>query len=121
MQLADAISEAQRVLANALPIPVMMSDPDGVVNFFNRAWFEYTGQPQFDRDVKEEWRNYIHAEDVPAVAAAWYAAMESGEDVEVEYRIRHAASGEWRWFSAHARALRDASGKIVQWIGTAME
>lgn len=117
----DTIAETQRVLADALPIPVMMSDPTGVVNYFNRAWFEYTGQPRFDRDVSEAWRNYIHPDDVITVGEAWYAGMMSGKDVEIEYRIRHAASGEWRWFSAHARALRDASGKIVQWIGTAME
>lgn len=121
MQLIETIAETQRVFADALPIPVMMSDPNGVVNFFNRAWFEYTGQPRFDRDVTEEWRKYIHPDDVPNVAAEWYAAMQSGRDVEVEYRIRHAASGEWRWFSAHAHALRDAAGRIVQWIGTAME
>lgn len=121
MQLIDTIAEAQRSLADALPVLVMTSDPNGVVNFFNRAWFEYTGQPRFECDVTEEWRKYIHPQDAPEVGAAWYAAMESGSDVEIEYRIRHAASGEWRWFSAHARALRDASGKIVQWIGTAME
>jgi PAS domain S-box-containing protein len=121
MRLIDTIAETQRGLADALPVLVMLSDPDGVVNYFNRAWHEYTGQARFDRDVTEEWRNYIHPADVPMVGAAWYAAMESGSDVEIQYRIHHAASGEWRWFSAHARALRDASGKLVQWIGTAME
>lgn len=119
--LLETIAQSQRVLANALPVPVMMSDPDGVVNFFNDAWFEYTGQPRFDRDITEEWREYIHPDDVVVVGAAWHDAMVTGSDVEVEYRIKHAASGEWRWFSAHARALRDASGAIVQWIGTAME
>lgn len=117
----DLIAETQRGLADALPVLVMMSDPDGVVNFFNRAWFEYTGQPRFERDVGEAWRNYIHPDDVQAVGEVWQAAMLNGTDVQVEYRIHHAASGEWRWFSAHARALRDAKGTIVQWIGTAME
>ncbi len=121
MDLGDTIAETQHVFADALPVLVMMSDPSGVVNFFNTAWFQYTGQPRFDRDVTEEWRKYIHPDDVPIVGAAWYAAMESGKDVAVEYRVYHAASGEWRWFSAHAHALRDAAGKIVQWIGTAME
>lgn len=121
MRLIDTIAETQRGLADALPVLVMMSDPNGVVNYFNRAWYEYTGQARFERDVTEEWRNYIHPADVPMVGAAWYAAMGTGSDVAIQYRIHHAASGEWRWFSAHARALRDASGKIVQWIGTAME
>ena len=121
MRLIDAIAETQRGMADALPVLVMMSDADGVVNFFNRAWFEYTGQPRFERDIGEEWRKYIHPDDVATVGAAWYAGMQSGKDVEVEYRVRHAASGEWRWFSAHARALRDGSGNIAQWIGTAME
>lgn len=121
MRTIDIIAETQRGLADALPVLVMMADPDGVVNYFNRAWFQYTGQAPFERDSEESWRQYIHADDVPAVADAWRVAVETGSDVQVEYRIRHAASGEWRWFSAHARALRDASGAVVQWIGTAME
>lgn len=121
MQAIDLIAETQRSFADALPVLVMMSDAAGVVNFFNRAWFDYTGQPRFDRDVTETWQQYIHPDDLGTVAASWYAAMESGKDVVIEYRIRSGASGEWRWFSAHAHALRDASGRIVQWIGTAMD
>ena len=121
IETMDAIAQSQRVLANALPVLVMMADADGIVNFFNDAWFEYTGQPRFQRDSTEEWRAYIHPDDVQRVGEAWYAGMSSGSDVEVEYRVRHGASGEWRWFTAHARALRDGSDRIVQWIGTAME
>ncbi|GAC1614057.1 MAG: hypothetical protein NVS9B12_15020 [Vulcanimicrobiaceae bacterium] len=107
--------------ADTLPIMVMMSDPHGTVTFFNRRWHEYTGQPPFRKDAGEGWRAYIHPDDLPAVASQWGTAVQRGCAVEMKYRLLNGATRAFHWFAARAVPLRDASGTIYQWIGTAME
>ncbi len=112
----------QRVLADAMPVLVMMADPDGTVNFFNRAWYEYTGQAVFERDVDGDWRRYLHPDDTERVANDWIAGVSSDSDViDMEYRLREASTGTYRWVKARATGVRDATGEIIQWIGTAMD
>lgn len=112
----------QRILADAMPILVMMADPDGTVNFFNRAWFDFTGQPPFERDIERDWTRYIHPDDVQKVAADWTRGVAEHQDViDMEYRLHDARTGAYRWVSARATALRDEFGDIMQWIGTAMD
>jgi PAS domain S-box-containing protein len=119
---SSGASEAQRRLADALPILVMVSGPDGVVRFFNRRWHEFTGQPPFERDAANDWQAYIHPDDGPAVQRAWYEAVERGERVvTMRYRLRHHATGEYRWFSAQAVAIEEAGGTITEWIGAAVD
>ena len=113
---------AQRALADALSIPVMMSDADGTVIFFNRAWFEYTGQAPFEKDDLQNWRSYMHPDDEAGVAAAWAQAVARASDiVDMEYRLREAKTGRYRWFKARATALRGTDGAITHWVGTAMD
>ena len=114
--------EAQRTLADALPILVMLAGPDGVVEFFNRRWYEYTGQTPLDRHEGDEWQACMHPDDGAGVREAWYAAVSRGERVvRMRYRLREAATGDYRWFRAQAVAIEDERGAILQWIGAAVD
>ncbi len=114
--------EAQQRLADALPIMVMISGPDGVVRFFNRRWHEFTGQPPFERDEVNDWQAYMHPDDGPGVQQAWYDAVGRGERVvKMRYRLRRHTTGEYRWFTAQAVAIEDAAGAITEWIGAAVD
>lgn len=75
-------------LADALPIMIMMADEHGVVTFFNRYWYEYTGQPPFVRDAAEGWRACIHPDDVESLAQRWHDGIRNGTPVEAKYRPR---------------------------------
>lgn len=119
--LPEVALEAQRALADAMPILVMMSDADGTVNYFNRRWFDFTGQPYFERDVNWDWQKYMHPDDGARVAREWAEAVAQGRDViEMQYRLREAATGEYRRLQARAVAVRNKSGEITQWFGTAI-
>ncbi len=100
----------------------MMSDPDGVVTFFNRRWYEFTGQDPFERDVQDDWQRYMHPDDGARVREAWYDAVRQGRRlVKMRYRLRGGAKSEYRWFAAQAAALEDEAGNILQWVGTAVD
>lgn len=119
--MRNTLAAAEQLgLANALPIVIMIADEQGVVTFFNRYWHDYTGQPPFVRDISEGWRAAIHPDDVEMVAQRWHDGIRRGIPVELKYRLREAKTGRFQVFAARAFPLRDDSGKIRQWLGTAM-
>ena len=59
----------------------------------------------------------LHPDDAPRVAERWGAALRTGEPVEVEYRLKRAADGVYRWFLARGKAVRDRAGRVVKWFG----
>ena len=116
------VDEAQQRLADALPILVMISDAAGTVKFFNRRWHEFTGQPVTGHEIAQNWQAYMHPDDAAGVQAAWADSVRRGDRIiTMRYRLRHDASGQYRWFTAQAVGVEGADGAIAQWIGAAVD
>ena len=77
--------EVLRLVIDAIPTMAWTVRPDGVVDFVNQSWLDYTGL-SFDEEIAEPTRA-VHPE---AYVAAW-------ESFENEMRLRQ-ADGEYRWF-----------------------
>lgn len=84
------------------------------------TWLEMLGFAATDSiEPQEEWRERVHPEDAPIVAAA-DAACFAGETQrsECEYRIRHCA-GNWIWLRSDASVTqRDELGRPLRLVGT---
>ncbi len=59
----------------------------------------------------------MHPEDLPKIKAAIAAHLTGGEKCEVEFRMRHAASGEYRYCIARGKAQRDRFGCPLRMSG----
>ncbi|HEX8820990.1 MAG TPA: ATP-binding protein [Archangium sp.] len=105
-----------RQLAEALPQIVWTARPDGLHDYLNRRWYEYTGM-SFEESKGLGWYGAFHPEDMPEAARRWNHSVTTGEPYEVEYRCRR-LDGVWRWFLGRAIPVRDAQGHIVRWFGT---
>ncbi|MBV9102378.1 MAG: PAS domain-containing protein [Candidatus Eremiobacteraeota bacterium] len=110
--------EAWRTLAETLPTVVFTAAPDGAIEFVNRRWSEFTGR-EVGEVVGNGWQQLVHPDDAKRVLAAWNHAIESGDQLDVTFRVRR-ADGEYTWAWSSAAPLRDADGKIVRWYGAAM-
>jgi PAS domain S-box-containing protein len=44
--------------------------------------------------------------------------LQTGEPYEIEFRLRQAGAGTYRWHLTRALPMRDETGRIVKWIGT---
>ena len=90
--------------------------PDGKILDVGPRWEMMTGIPKSDT-LGEGWRQSLHPDDLPRTDAAWRKALETGDPMDVEYRIGR-GNGIWRWVRARGQARRDADGRIVRWYGT---
>jgi two-component system CheB/CheR fusion protein len=92
---------------------------DGRWTWANPQWTAYTGQPEPEsRDWG--WLEPLHPDDREVARTAWARAVEEG-GFDLEYRIRHAADGSYRWFRTRATPVRDEDGMIVEWFGTSTD
>jgi PAS domain S-box-containing protein len=114
----EASEQYHRTLADALPHVVWTARPDGVVDHRNERWVEYTGVASDDVDA---WRLAVHTDDLPACLEAWGGAFRSGEPFQIEFRLRCASDGTYRWHLGRGRPVRDQRGRVLRWIGTATD
>jgi PAS domain S-box-containing protein len=112
-----ASEQALRALTDTMPQLVWSTRPDGHHDFFNQAWYRFTGMPVGSTDG-EGWSHLLHPEDRPRTLEIWNRCLETGEPYEINYRFRQAATGQYRWFIGRANPLRDARGNIIRWMGT---
>jgi PAS domain S-box-containing protein len=110
-----------RLMADAVPQIVWITDTEGRTEFFNKQWSNYTGVPYEQTTVAEVAANFVHPEDGDRTIEAFNAARRSGSLFSVENRIRSAA-GTYRWFLVRAEPYRDPqTGEIIRWVGASVD
>ena len=110
-------SEAEfRQLADAMPQIVWSAQADGVLNYYNRRWFEFINVAE-SAGAEAQWGNYVHPDDFPRVATEWSSCLNTGNPYSLEFRVRN-GDGEYRWFLVRALPVRDEQHKILRWFGT---
>ena len=114
-----ASEERFRTLAEGIPQLVWRSRSNGERTWGSPQWVSYSGL-SLEQSVGFGWLDAVHPEDRPAAMEAWHEAERSGI-YSAEYRVRQASDGIYRWFQARAVPVRDSSGHIVEWLGTATD
>jgi PAS domain S-box-containing protein len=113
-------SEARyRAMTNAIEQMIWSTTADGIYDFYNDRWYEFTGMPKSTLTGKS-WQNVLHPEDRATAQAEWQKCLLTGKPYRAEYRLRH-HSGEYRWVVARAQPMRDESGVITRWYGTSTD
>jgi PAS domain S-box-containing protein len=102
---------------DTIPAMVWSARPNGVVEFCNQRWLDYTGMTLNELRAAPDWAAPIHPEDRPALMDKWRAALTQGSSLEAEARVRR-VDGSFRCFLIQAVPLRESDGRIVRWYGT---
>ncbi len=112
-------ARAFQTIAEGIPEILWTARPDGAIDWYNRRWYEYTGQSP---EAAAGWGGTAvnHPADLDRVSARWRHSVASGEPFEVDGRLRR-HDGVFRWFLNRALPLRDAQGAIVRWCGTSVD
>jgi PAS domain S-box-containing protein len=107
-----------RLVIDAIPTMAWSLGSDGIVDFLNQRWVDYTGL-SLEQFIEEPTRP-IHSEDIPRVVERWRAEMAVGEPYDDEMRLQR-ADGEYRWFLVRTAPLRDERGNLVKWYGVSID
>ena len=109
-----------RELSNAMPQIVWTAGPDGVIDYYNDRWYEFTG---FERGPigDKSWDPILHPDDVTRCYTVYHAAIRSGTPYQIDLRFKDRQTGGYRWFLTRALPSRDDTGKIIRWNGTSTD
>jgi PAS domain S-box-containing protein len=113
-------SEARfRLMADAAPVLIWLSDRTGGCAWFNRSWLEFTGR-SFLEEQGDGWTRGVHPDDLERGVAAYLEAFSRHEPFMVEYRLRR-YDGEYRWLLNTGRPLYDPRGAFIGYIGSGLD
>jgi PAS domain S-box-containing protein len=114
-----ASEERYHSLADLIPGAVWTAQADGQIDYANQFWSQFTGLT-LEQTRGWGWTAALHPDDIQRVSEVWSKALQTGEMVEVEYRLKR-ADGVYRWFLARGRSLRDRQQRVVKWFGMLTE
>src|SRR5262245_7100151 len=93
--VATPDSASFRAVADTAPVAIWITDRDGACIYLNRAWCEFTGQPEAD-GLGTGWLGCVHPDDRSLAAGTFTSARDHRNGFRVEYRLRR-HDGAYRW------------------------
>ncbi|GHO87188.1 PAS domain S-box protein [Dictyobacter formicarum] len=114
--------ESLRVLTETVPQLVWVARSDGLLEYSNQHWQDYT-RFTFEHMQNDRWAHFqfIHPADQEGTRACWQHALDMGTMYEHEERLRNGQNGEYRWFLTRGMPMRDDTGQIIKWFGTSTD
>lgn len=114
-------SEARfRIMADSGPAMIWMIDRDGQPEYFSKPWLDFTGQT-LEEAVNRGWYDIVHPEDREELVRVASAQFERREQVQVEFRMRRASDGEYRWFFSLGVPRYEPDGQFAGHIGSCID
>lgn len=105
-----------RDLAEAMPVLVFTTTPNGIVDYYNQRWLDFTGLAM-EQALTQVWPELIHPEDRTALNENWSHALATSTPLDTEFRFRR-HDGAYRWQLARALPIRNEANDITHWVGT---
>lgn len=117
-QRALQVSERRnRVLVSASAAVTWLADSHGAWRTEHPKWESYTGQTPA-ASMGLGWHNAFHPQDRQAMDRAWAEAIAHVEPFEIEVRLWHAPSGQYRFVSLRGVPNIESPGVVAEWIGS---
>ena len=110
-------SEARfQAMADTAPVLIWMTGTDGLCNYFNKPWLEFTGRTM-EQEVGTGWIEGVHPDDVQGCFDGFLPAFHARKPFRMEYRLKR-ADGEYRWVVESGIPRYTGSGEFAGYIGS---
>jgi PAS domain S-box-containing protein len=118
--LRESEHKLRQIIESAVPGMLWVTGPDGEVTRVNQRTLDFTGARSVEDLLNLGWKEFLHPEDFPKTADAFFHAIQTGESYENLQRVRR-VDGEYRWHHVRAEPLRDRDGRIIEWYGLSVD
>ena len=115
----EALRESEerfRMLADAAPVMIWMTDQAMRAEYLNQRWKKFVGW-KTDEIMQTQWIEAIHAEDRERTRQAYINAVDSRQQFQMEYRLRR-HDGEYRWLLDIGLPRFSCDGTFLGYIGS---
>ena len=113
------VEQRFRSMADSSPVLLWMAGTDGLCNFFNQTWLEFTGR-SLAQEMGVGWAEGVHPEDFRACMDTYMAAFAARQPFEMEYRLRR-YDGEYRWILDRGSPRYLEGGEFAGYIGSCVD
>jgi PAS domain S-box-containing protein len=104
-----------QAMADTAPVMIWLTGTDGLCNYFNKPWLEFTGRTM-EQEVGTGWVEGVHPDDVQGCFDGFLPAFHARRPFRMQYRLRR-ADGEYRWV-IESGIPRYAGGEFAGYIGS---
>lgn len=104
-------------LAEAAPLIIYTAKPDGIIDYANQRWYEYTGLTEEQSLSLDGFLTAVHPDDLATIIEKRAQSLRTGWTLQTEFRLR-GKSGDYNWFLSQATAIKSSQGKLLRWVGT---
>jgi two-component system, LuxR family, sensor kinase FixL len=111
--------ERFRIVADAAPVLIWMSDVDKLCTFFNKPWLKFTGR-SLEQELGNGWTEGVHPDDLQKCLRIYTEAFDARKAFVMQYRLRR-YDGEYRWISHQGVARHDRQGNFLGYIGSCVD
>jgi PAS domain S-box-containing protein len=106
-------------MADAAPVLLWMSEPDGLCTFFNQSWLDFTGR-SMEQEWGVGWAAGIHFQDFQKCMDTYSTSFNARRVFEMEYRLRR-HDGEYRWILDRGTPRYTPDGGFAGYIGSCVD
>jgi PAS domain S-box-containing protein len=111
--------ERFRVMSDASPSLIWMSDTHGKITYLNDRWITFTGREE-QAGFGDKWIDYIHPDDAKNMVDIYSQAHKDQRPFSSECRMRN-SEGVYRWMFNVASPRGNGNGAFAGLIGTAID
>jgi len=108
-----------RLVANAAPVLIWMSDASKQCNYFNLRWLEFTGR-SLNEELGKGWSEGVHPEDRAMCMDLYVRSFDAHKPFKMQYRLRR-HDGEYRWMIDIGVPRLNEDSSFAGYIGSCMD
>jgi len=111
--------ERFRLMADALPVLVWVSDRSKGCTWFNKSWLDFTGRPMQEL-LGNGWADDVHPDDLGQCMDVYVTSFDARRPFSMDYRLRR-HDGEYCWLEDNGVPRFDGQGGFAGYIGSCVD
>jgi PAS domain S-box-containing protein len=108
-----------RMMADTTPVMLWLSGTDGVCNFFNQSWLDFTGRTM-EQEMGYGWADNVHPDDLRRCLDTYVNSLEARTPYNIEYQLRR-SDGVYRWVLSSGVPRYTKEGEFIGFAGSCLD